>query len=176
MSTAQQDTLGYLISDLHQPPENPASIEELKKFVRSMRDELEVLFLERAAIGKRLTVLRQTIAGLADLFGPGVIDRELEDLMHDSHRRPHHRQAGLTDSCRRLLRATSQPLTIQQIFRRLQEEHPLMLTHHKRPTTSLRNVLNRLVAYGEAAQEATEEGIIAWKAVSPQVAQAVFRE
>jgi hypothetical protein len=167
MSIAQ-DTLGYLVSDFRQPSENPASIEELKKFVRGMREELRALNLERAAIGKRLAVLKQTITGLADLFGPAVIDAELQEMLCDTHRRPHRTQAGLTDSCRQLLRKAPQSLTIQEVFRQFQQEHPMMLVHHKRPTTSLRNVLNRLVAYGEAKQELTENGVMAWKAISIQ--------
>jgi hypothetical protein len=161
--TLQQDTVDWPAAEPPRAAAEQALLEEIKRFVGGMRDELKALCARRAAIGKRVSVLRQTIAGLADLFGPVAVDDDLRDLVADFQRKPVRAHAGLTDSCRQILQDSSQPLTLQQILRQFQEKYPAALAHHKRPSTSLRNVLNRLVSYGEAVQELTGDGLLAWK-------------
>jgi hypothetical protein len=137
--------------------------EEMKPVIGQLQSELRVLKLERAAILKRIAMIRKTLVSLADLFGPDVINGyHLLSLESAPHFRTH---TGLTDLCRQLLRESSVPLTARQILGQLQERSP-GVAGHRHPLNSLRMILKRLVAYGEAEELLTEEGLRAWKATS----------
>ena len=140
--------------------------EELEPVIGQLQSELRVLRVERAAILKRIGMIKKTIVGLADLFGSDVIDGELQNLLSlQSGRRP-RAQTGLTDLCRRVLKESSEPLTVRQILDQLQERSPFALAGHRYPLNSLRMIFSRLVAYGEAEELLTEKGLRAWRASS----------
>jgi hypothetical protein len=140
--------------------------EELESVIGQLQSQLRVLKHERAAILKRIGVIKKTVVGLADLFGPNVINGELQDFLslQSAHRSRIH--PALTDLCRQLLREASEPLTVRQILGQLQEKSPAALAGHKHRHNSLRMILKRLVAYGDAEPVLNEEGTRAWRSTS----------
>jgi hypothetical protein len=132
-----------------------ATTEEIGDVIGRIHRELQLLLLERAAIVKRIGVIRHTIVGLADVFGADVIDQGLQYLLLPSAGR---RTRGLTDVCRRMLMKFSQPLTTRQLCDRIQETDPSVLTRQKCPTTSVGVVLRRLVNYGQVQDGLSEDG------------------
>ena len=155
-----------------QAPAETISAEHLKRVLDYIQTELRALQTERAVILKRIGTIKQTIAGLADLFGPDLINGELLNLLSSQSYRDHRTHPGLTDFCRQLLRARpSDPLTVQEILVYVRQNCPAMLVHHKHPTNSLRMVLRRLVMYGEAVEVLSEKGSPAWKVAAVPVVE-----
>jgi len=151
--------------------------EDVEHVVRGIKHELELLLRERAAIVKRIGVIKQTIAGLADVFGIDMADEELWGVLSEqsSHRRsrPH---PGLTDACRRALMALCQPVTTHLLCDRMQETNPSILLHHKRPTTSVTVVLRRLVSYGEVQDGFNEKNVRTWLWIGPRQGKEPFED
>ena len=144
----------------------PSKHEELEPVIGQLQSRLQVLKLERAAIVKRIGIIKKTIVGLADLCGSEVIKGELQALL-PPHSGPRARtRPGLTALCRQLLRETSEPLTLGEIMRRLQIKSPVQLAGHRHPENSLRVILGRLVAYGEAQTLRTKDGACSWNATT----------
>jgi hypothetical protein len=139
--------------------------EELEPVIGQLQSELRVLRLERAAILKRIGMIKKTLVTLADLFGPDVINGELQHLLSLQSARRFRTHTGLTDLCRQLLRESSEPLTARQILGQLQERS-LGFAGQGHPLKSLRMIFKRLVAYGEAEELLTEKGLRAWRATS----------
>ena len=52
-------------------------IGHVQEVIRQAHDELRQLLQQRADIMKRIGTLKQTISGLANLFGDGVLNEEL---------------------------------------------------------------------------------------------------
>ena len=140
--------------------------DELSPVIGQLQSELRVLKLERAAILKRIGTIRKTIFGLADVFGSQVMNGELQGLLELQAARRFRTHTGLTDLCRQLLREASEPLTVREILGQIQERSPAALAGHRHPLNSLRMILRRLVAYGEAEESLTEKGLRAWRATN----------
>src|SRR5271166_3163233 len=101
--------------------------EELEPVIGQLQSELRVLKRERAVISKRIGMIKKTVTGLAHLFGPDVINGELQSLLSlQSARRPRI-HPGLTDLCRQVLRAGCEPLTVRQILGEMQLGYPVAL-------------------------------------------------
>jgi hypothetical protein len=147
-------------------PIESARHEDLEPVIGQLQSELQVLRRERAAILKRIGMIKKTIVSLADLFGSDVINGELQNLLSLQSARRLRTHTGLTDLCRQLLRESSEPLTVRQIMGQLQERSPVGLAGHRHPLNSLRMIFKRLVAYGEAEELMTEKGLRAWRATS----------
>jgi len=115
-----------------------------------IEDELQLLALERVAIGTRIGVIEHTLTGLVNIFGPEIINEELRALIF---RQPNARttpdQPGFTNTCRQILRDTSQRLTLHQLCDRMRELYPSVLARHRHPHSSLAVVLRRLQRSGE---------------------------
>lgn len=126
------------------------------------RAHQELIFLEqeRARIMERIGALKQTIAGLANVFGEALLSDELLVLID---RRRGDPSSGLTRTCRATLMESDLPLTTQRILEEIQRRHPKLLAHHKSPVASVTTILNRLVRYGEARVTATVSGKKAWQ-------------
>lgn len=139
--------------------------EELEPVIAQLQSELRVLRLERAAILKRMAMIKKTLVSLADLFGSDVIDGELQRFLSLQPTRRPRTHTGLTDLCRQLLRESSEPLTARQIMGQFQQRST-GLAEHRHPLNSLRMIFRRLVAYGEAEELLTEKGLRAWRATS----------
>jgi hypothetical protein len=98
--------------------------EDLEPVIGQLESQLRVLMLERAAILKRIGVIKKTVVGLVDLFGPKVINGELQDFLSLQSAPRSRTHPALTDLCRQLLREASEPLTVRQILGQLQEKSP----------------------------------------------------
>ena len=136
--------------------------EELEPVIGQLQSQLRVLKLERAAILKRIGMVRKTVVGLAALFGADVINGELQGLLSFQSARRLRPHPGLTDPCRQLLREVSKPLTLRQIMGQLQEKSPASLAGQRHPANAVGMILKRLVASGEAEELQTGEGLRAW--------------
>ena len=132
----------------------------LEHVLNSAREELIGLQQKKAELMKRIGTIKQTIAGLADLFGNEVLDDELLEVLD---RRGHARQPGFTSECRFALMDSRDKMTARAVVDWIREKNPAKLAHHKDPLASVTTVLNRLVAYGEAQTVVLENGKRAWQ-------------
>ncbi len=115
----------------------------VQEVVRQAHEELRQLLQQRAEVMRRIGTIKQTIAGLANLFGDGVLSDELLELVD---RKSNGRQPGFTKACRMTLMDAKRPLSAREVCDRIQEQVPPMLARHKDPMASVTTVLNRLVA------------------------------
>jgi hypothetical protein len=140
----------------------------VEEVVRQAHEELRVLLQQRAEVMRRIGTIKQTIAGLANLFGDGVLSDELLELVD---RKTSGRQPGFTKACRMVLMDSNRALSARDVCDRIQEKAPPMLARHKDPMASVTTVLNRLVAYGEARAVALSNGRRAWQWVADSDSQ-----
>ena len=131
--------------------------------VKTAHEELRQLMKQRADIMKRIGTLKQTISGLANLFGDEILD---DDLMELVDRKTVGRQPGFTKACRLVLMESDAPLSVREVCDRIQQRMPAVLLRHKDPLASVTTVLNRLVEYGEAQSVSRPNGRRAWRWVS----------
>ncbi len=127
--------------------------------VKAAHEELRLLLRQRGEIMKRIGTLKQTIAGLANLFGEEILPEDLLDLVD---RKTGGRQPGFTKACRMVLLESGRPLTVREVCEQIQQRLPAVLQRHKDPLASVTTVLNRLVDYGEARTVVRENGRRAW--------------
>jgi hypothetical protein len=132
----------------------------VQEVVKAAAEDLRQLIRQRADIVKRIGTIKQTIVGLANIFGDDWLGEELWELVG---RKDRARQRGLTKSCRTVLMEANRPLGAQEVCEQLQGRIPLVLLHHKDPAASVTTVLNRLVAYGEALKVRDENGRRVWQ-------------
>jgi len=135
----------------------------VEEVVRQAHEELRQLLHQRADVMRRIGTIKQTIAGLANLFGDGVLSDELLELVD---RKSSGRQPGFTKACRMILMDANRALSARDVCDRIQEKAPPMLARHKDPMASVTTVLNRLVAYGEAKAVALDNGRRGWQWVA----------
>lgn len=131
--------------------------------VKTAHEELRQLMRQRADIMKRIGTLKQTISGLANLFGDDILG---EDLLELVDRKTGGRQPGFTKACRMVLMEAGRPLAVREVCEQIQQRLPAVLLRHKDPLASVTTVLNRLVEYGEALSVVRENGRRAWQWVS----------
>ena len=127
--------------------------------VLQVQNELRELLRQRAEVMRRIGTVKKTIAGLVVLFGDGVLEEDLRDLVDGGSR---ERKAGLTRSCRNILMEADQALTAREVRNRMNERFPALLARHKDPIASVTTVLNRLVDYGEVQRVTSGENGRAW--------------
>src|SRR5438309_7360322 len=135
--------------------------------VRQAHEELRQLMRQRADVMKRIGTVKQTIVGLANLFGDEVLSDELLELVD---RKSNGRQPGFTKACRMVLMEAGRPLGAREVCEHIQEKVPPVLLRHKDPLASVTTVLNRLVEYGEARTVIRENGRRAWQWVAEPAA------
>jgi hypothetical protein len=145
-------------------------IGHVQEVVRQAQEELQLLLQQRAEIMKRIGTVKQTIAGLANLFGDGILNEELLELVD---RKSNGRQPGFTKACRMILMEAGRALSARDICEYLQQKMPAMLARHKDPMASVTTVLNRLVDYGEAQAVALNNGRRAWRWVAEPASERV---
>jgi len=131
--------------------------------VRAAHEELRQLLQQRSEIMKRIGTVKQTISGLANLFGDEVLG---EDLLELIDRKPNGRQPGFTKACRRVLMEVRRPIGAREVCAELERQAPAILSRHKDPLASVTTVLNRLVDYGEARSLSNNRGRRVWEWVS----------
>ena len=135
----------------------------VQEVVRAAHEELRQLMRQRADIMKRIGTVKQTIVGLANLFGDEVLTEELLELVD---RKSGGRQPGFTKACRMVLMEADKPLGAREVCEQIQLRIPPVLLRHKDPLASVTTVLNRLVEYGEARTIVRENGRRAWQWVA----------
>lgn len=135
----------------------------VSEVVKAAHEELRQLLKQRAEIMKRIGTVKQTIVGLANLFGDDVLTDELLELID---RKSNGRQPGFTKACRMVLMESERPLGAREVCEQIQRKVPPVLLRHKDPLASVTTVLNRLVEYGEARTVIRENGRRAWEWVA----------
>ena len=130
----------------------------VQEVIRQAHGELHQLLQQRAEIMKRIGTVKQTISGLANLFGDGLLSEELMELVD---RKSSGRQPGFTKACRMILMEAGRAMNSRDICEYFQQKMPALLARHKDPMASVTTVLNRLVDYGEA-QAVLSNGRRAW--------------
>jgi hypothetical protein len=143
--------------------DTPANGISAQQVVKAAHEELLQLMRQRAEIMKRIGTVKQTIAGLANLFGDQVLGDDLLELID---RKPDGRQPGFTKACRRVLMEVRRPLGAREVCVELERYVPAILARHKDPLASVTTVLNRLVDYGEARSLSNDRGRRVWEWVS----------
>lgn len=144
----------------------------VQEVIRQAHEELRQLLLQRAEIMKRIGTVKQTISGLANMFGDSVLNEELMELVD---RKNSGRQPGFTKACRMILMESGRAMTAREICDYFHLKMPTLLARHKDPMASVTTVLNRLVDYGEAEAVMTN-GRRAWRWAADSAAASPLRE
>jgi hypothetical protein len=139
------------------------SDDHVQEVVRQAHEELRMLLQQRADIMRRIGTVKQTITGLANLFGDSVLNDELLELVD---RKSSGRQPGFTKACRMILMESGRAMSARDICEYFQQNLPETLARHKDPMASVTTVLNRLVEYGEAQAVLLDSGRRAWRWVA----------
>lgn len=135
----------------------------VQEVLKSAHEELRTLLRQRAEIMKRIGTVKQTIVGLANMFGDDILNDELLEVID---RKANGRQPGFTKACRMVLMEAGRPLGAREVCEHIHQKAPSVLSRHKDPLASVTTVLNRLVEYGEARTVAKENGRRAWEWIS----------
>jgi hypothetical protein len=149
------------------PAKNMGHVQEV---LRHAQEELRLLLQQRTEVMKRIGTVKQTISGLANLFGDEVLNEEMMELLD---RKSSGRQPGFTKACRMILMESPRAMTSRDICDYFQQKMPALLARHKDPMASVTTVLNRLVEYGEA-EAVMHNGRRAWKWAADPSAAAVL--
>jgi hypothetical protein len=150
MNTGTNGSTGTAqVADLH-----------VQEVIRSAERELYELVLRRAEVMKRIGTIKQTLVGLANIFGDSVLSNELLDFLD---RKPARRQPGFTRACRLVLMESGVPLGARQACEELRRRFPELMERHKDPIASVTTVLNRLVDYAEARHFLNGNGRRVWE-------------
>src|SRR5215469_7809607 len=96
----------------------------VQEVIRQAHEELRQLMQQRADIMKRIGTVKQTIAGLANLFGDAVLNEELSELID---RKSNGRQPGFTKACRMILMESGRAMSARDICEYFQQKMPTML-------------------------------------------------
>src|SRR5262249_21410411 len=142
------------------PLEGSTHVQEV---LRAAQEELRQLMVQRSEIMKRIGTVKQTVIGLANMFGEDGLNDDLREMVD---RKSGGRQPGFTKACRMVLIEAGRPLGAREVCELIQRRLPPLLERHKDPLASVTTVLNRLVEYGEARPVVRENGRRAWEWVS----------
>ncbi len=157
-------------SDNGQFSSRPPANAPVQEVLRQAQEELRGLLQQRADLMRRIGTVKQTISGLANLFGDEILNEELLRLVD---RKPSGRQPGFTHACRVLLMEAGRPLSVREVCAGMSARMPAVLERHKDPLASLTTVLNRLVEYGEAKSALDDHGRRAWLWIADEAKQSL---
>lgn len=132
----------------------------VQEVIRSAERELHELLQRRAELMKRIGTIKQTLAGLANLFGDSVLSDQLLTFLD---RKSASRQPGFTRACRVVLMESGKPLGARFVCQGLKQKFPELLERHKDPIASVTTVLNRLADYSEARCSLDANGRRVWE-------------
>lgn len=136
-------------------------VPDVRVIVKAARGELRRLIQQRTEITKRIGTIKQTIAGLCNLFG----DDELsEDVCELGIGKVGARRRGITQACRKVLMDAGCPLTARSVCQQIQERTDLPCSENL--IGSVTAVLSRLEQYGEARIVPRDGGPRAWVWIS----------
>src|SRR6266446_7849477 len=143
----------------------------VQKVMRSAEKELHELLGQRAELMKRIGTIKQTLAGLANIFGDCVLSDQLLTFLD---RKTASRQPGFTRACRVILMDAKKPLGARLVCQALQQRFPELLERHKDPIASVTTVLNRLADYTEARCSLDANGRRIWEWIAERENPAVL--
>src|SRR5579863_7035442 len=144
----------------HKETDTPAGANpSVQDVIRRVERELRELMEARAEVTRRIGTVKQTILGLANLFGDGILNQALSDLVD---RKAGPRQPGITRACRRVLMEAGRPMSGLEVCDEIQRTVPALLVHHKDPIATIKTILSRLVEYGEATLLRGDRGQRCW--------------
>src|SRR5437588_12206946 len=109
----------------------------VQEVLKAAQEELRQLLKQRAEVMKRIGTVKQTIVGLANLFGDEMLTDELLELVD---RKSSGRQPGFTKACRMVLVEANQPLGAREVCEQIQQRIPPVLLRHKDPLASVTTV------------------------------------
>ncbi len=132
----------------------------VQEVIRSAERELHELLQHRADLMKRIGTIKQTLTGLANIFGDSVLNEQLLTFLD---RKTASRQPGFTRACRVVLMEAGKPLGARLVCQALQQRFPELLERHKDPIASVTTVLNRLADYTEARCSLDANGRRVWE-------------
>jgi hypothetical protein len=132
----------------------------VQEVIRSAERELHELLGRRAELMKRIGTIKQTLAGLANIFGDCVLSDQLLTFLD---RKTASRQPGFTRACRVVLMEAKKPLGARMVCQALQQRFPEVMERHKDPIASVTTVLNRLSDYSEARCSLDSNGRRVWE-------------
>jgi hypothetical protein len=132
----------------------------VQEVIRSAERELHELLERRAELMKRIGSIKQTLAGLANIFGDCVLSDQLLTFLE---RKSVSRQPGFTRACRVVLMDAKKPLGARLVCQTLEQRFPELLERHKDPIASVTTVLNRLADYTEARCSLDANGRRVWE-------------
>jgi hypothetical protein len=156
--------MGFEIAgDDRDTPESLANREvpDVRVIVKAAHGELRRLVQQRAEIVKRIGTIKQTIAGLCNLFGDDELTADLRELVNG---KVGARRRGITQACRKILMDAGCPLTARSVCEQIQQQTDLPSS--KNLVGSVTTVLSRLEQYGEARTVPRDSGPRAWVWVS----------
>ena len=135
----------------------------VQEVIRAAELQLHQLMQQRADVTRRIGTIKQTLTGLANLFGDAVLSDDLLEFLDRKHA---GRQMGFTRACRVVLMNSSTPLGARQVCDELRRRFSEIIARHKDPLASVTTVLNRLEEYGEARSCSTGNGRRMWEWVA----------
>ncbi|MBZ5683206.1 MAG: hypothetical protein LAO24_24205 [Acidobacteriia bacterium] len=135
--------------------------DHVQQVVQQAHEELRHLMQQRAELVKRIGTVKQTILGLARLFGTDVLSKELLDMV--AEQKSKGSQPGFTKTCRMILMESERPMSARDVCIKIHEVAPTVPARHKDLIASVTTVLNRLADYGEAEAVALPNGRRAWQ-------------
>jgi len=137
----------------------PSNITGARQVIELAHSELCGLMREREAIIKRMTVLKQTIAGLVEIFGADSVSTEHLDFVQRPRRR---RGNSLTQICRAVLAKASEPLTAHELVEGIRAADVTVIQRQKNPIAAVSSILGRLASYGEVRSAVAGSGRRQW--------------
>jgi hypothetical protein len=132
----------------------------VQEVIRSAERELLELLQQRAELMKRIGTIKQTLTGLASIFGDEMLGDQLLTFLD---RKSASRQPGFTRACRVVLMESDKPLGARLVCQALQRKFPDLMDRHKDPIASVTTVLNRLADYTEARCSLDASGRRVWQ-------------
>lgn len=140
-----------------------AALPHVQEVLRAAEQELTGLLQQRADLMKRIGTIKQTLAGMANLFGDSILN---DDLRATLNGRVSDRQKGFTRACRQILMESRAPIAARQGCEQLTRRFPEIAARHKELLASVTTVFHRLALYGEARSLVNENGVRVWEWIS----------
>ena len=131
----------------------------LEQVLRDAQQELRQVLEKKAELTRRIGTIRQTILGLANLFGAELLK---DELLEFAAPKSSSRRSGFTKACRVALMESRRAMTSAEVCDWLRQKDAEILSRHKDPMASVTTVLNRLVAYREVEPVTLHNGRRAW--------------
>jgi hypothetical protein len=136
-------------------------VPDVRVIVKVALGELRRLIRQRAEITKRIGTIKQTIAGLCNLFGNDELSEDSRELVNG---KVGVRRRGITQMCRKVLMDAGCPLTVRNVCEQIQQRTDPPCS--KNLVGVVTTILSRLEKYGEARTVLRDSGPRAWVWVS----------